>query len=230
MKKLTRVVMLITSIVLIHNQLLAQVEVGLQFGSISTEFSGDKIVTEDFARYKMGHSYQVGLVLRLPLREGTYFSINPAYKKLHGTLQVGFEIPLVNGPILIWVDDTNLRVDYLNLAMALDILSKNEKWSFASGLEPALAVSKTKTKLATGEKTTISDQFTDFNFSIFFGIGYRIRIKTSVIRIGVQWTQGLINITDGLNTESEFPRIKTSTYETRISWLLPIGKGKSTTD
>lgn len=207
---------------------IAQPHIGINFGSVSTEFVGDYFVTSWDYQYVMDHSYQAGLLIDIPVKKDISISFNPGYKKLHGIFQVALTNLIAVDPDEdaepSWADHTKLRIDYLILPISIKIFSDNKRWEFTAGFEPAIALSRKKITVATGEKADISSDWRPFNFSVIFGIGYRFRIGSQQFVYGGQWSQGVTNITAGLNTEVEFPRIKSSTYESRLIWYLPFSK------
>ena len=186
----------------------AQVTYGVYAGVSSMSLKGD--APRKFA-YKPKPGPVFGATINIPIKPDVKISIQPGYAIYRPTLAYPDE---EKGE---FVDSLTMELDYVRLPVLLDLISDNNKWHFFGGLDPEIGVRQKAT--SNNEEIDMSDEITRVNLQIIFGLGRRIKIGGSILKIDLHFTQGIFNITDQLDDSSSLvPRIKTSAAELIIGY------------
>ncbi|MEP2276595.1 MAG: outer membrane beta-barrel protein [Reichenbachiella sp.] len=216
------------SILFMANSAYSQKAIGLYVGSVTNQFEGDRVKKLFDVGFRMHSSMSVGLVLDIPIKEDVYLTAIPGYKNIAGTvyeeneeyydqIDQGIEEPSV--PRL--VDISVLEFDYFALPILLKLISDNKRWQFMAGIESAFNLKSNLNELKTGEDIDIGSYITNINYSAIFGLGYIFKIKKSRFSIDLMYTQGLVNMSSGLELPfGNVPRVKSTTGETKLTWFF----------
>lgn len=180
---------------------------GAYVGANSTKLSGDN--PPNFL-YESKIAPVLGVVVDYHVTEDTRISFQPGLSLLRPHLL--YEDSDADEVF----DSVTLNLNYLRLPVFLDVTSNNAKWHFMAGVDPEIAIT-TKGVTTSGE-IDLSDQLTDVNLLLVFGLGRKIKIGKPTLNIDLRFTQSILNISDVPNDDSSLvPRIKTSGVELIVS-------------
>lgn len=193
-------------------------------GSVTNQFVGDRVSDVAEVRFQFGNAYQAGLMVDYGIKPDVFIAFTPSYKLSKGTLQEinPDYVPNSNRSFIMTRD---ISLHYLSLPLELKLISDNDKWQFFTGPIYNLLLRARGKNIRTNETSDLSSAIKNYNLSAMVGLGYRFHIFHQVITFDMRYTQGLINITDGEQSNNQnLPRIKTTSVESRITWVLPLGK------
>jgi hypothetical protein len=197
---------------------VSQSYIGPQVGLVSGKFSGDS--PPNFV-YSPRLQYNAGLNFDLRLKEDIFLAFSPAYAKGGSKLQYPAE---VDGK-QVYKDSIELIMQIIDLPVVLKIISNNKKYQFSGGFKASMPL----TLVADNSVTTIdiTNETKEANFSMLFGVGYRIPMERSLLVFDLVYAQGLTNLASNLESDDSYiPRIRYRTFSLSAGWYLPVGKNK----
>ncbi len=199
---------------------VSQSYIGPQVGLVSGKFTGDS--PRNFV-YSPRLQYNAGLNFDLRLKDDVFLAFSPVYAKGGSKLQYPAE---VDGK-QIYKDSIDLIMQIIDLPVVIKIISNNKKYQFSSGIKASFPLSLIADNSVT--ETEITNETKTANFSMLFGIGYRIPIQRSLLVIDLVYAQGLTNLASNQDIDDSYiPRIRYRTFSLTAGWYLPVGKSKET--
>ena len=191
--------------------------VGIFYTRNGAKFSGDK--PEGF-RIAYDHGFALGAFVDLMIAPDVELSIQPGYQQLKSIVK----IPDTDNPDNDLKDTLEFQLDYLSIPLLFKIHpAKSERIYFITGPQIGFLL-ESKTINENGEEQSRDDLINDFNFSLNFGIGYLIPVKSTFLLLEARYEQGLLNITDQGNPNELFSRVKTQGVNLTLGFVLPIKK------
>ncbi|MCV9387544.1 PorT family protein [Reichenbachiella ulvae] len=201
-----------------------KINLGIFAGSVTNKFVGDRTSDVAEVRFQFGNAYQYGIMVDYGLKSDVYLAFTPSFKLSKGNLQEINPDYVLNSD-QSFITTKNISLHYLSLPLELKLISDNQHWQFFTGLIYNQLLSAKGKNTRTNETSDLSQAIKNYNFSAMVGLGYRLHIFKQLITLDLRYTQGLINISEGeqQNTQN-LPRLKTTSVESRLTWVLPIGK------
>lgn len=186
--------------------------VGIYYTKNGAKLTGDK--PEGF-RIVYDQGFALGLFYDIPVAHKVRLSVQPGYQKIQSTIK----IPGDEGELK---DTLKLRLDYFSLPLLFKIHpEKTDRFYFIAGPQVGFLL-ESKTSDEFGEEQDRSSLFNDLNFTLNFGFGYRIPIKSLELSIEAKYEQGLVNVTDYGNSRELFSRVKTQGLNLTIALGWPF--------
>ncbi|MBU2885863.1 PorT family protein [Gilvimarinus agarilyticus] len=197
---------------------------GISVGSVSNKFTGDDPSSLSEYRFSIYTSYQVGALYEYAISSDVYLTSTPSYKQTGGTLwreNDAFDPNDEDSEKLI--KTAKLKLHYLSIPVYFKVISDNTKWQYSVGLVYEYLIHHHGKNIQTQQDIQLSNYIHSYNLSASVSLGYRFHIKQQHFTIDLIYAQGLVNITQDLsqNNNNELPRLKTTSAETRFTWLLP---------
>ena len=181
----------------------AQFDFGAYVGLNSTKLSGD---SPKRFKYKAKMGPTVGAIINWYIKDDVRLSFQPGYAVSRPVFQY------VDNDLGELRDSITAELDYLKLPIYLDVIADNDKWHFLAGLDAQILTKQSA--YSDTEEFDFSDELTNLNLNIVFGLGYRIHLKKPILNIDLRFNQGVLNLSDMPDEETSLvPRIKTSTVE-----------------
>lgn len=194
----------------------SQTKVGVFGGINMTKLNGDIEANSEYTS-KLGGNF--GVFIDLKLKKNIYLSIQPSYS------QEGTKIThLLNGQFEP-IDSITVKLDYFSLPILFKATNSNERFYAIGGIETSILVNSSKT-FKGEEATAINKSINSWNFSMNFGLGFRIPIGFSTLFIEARYTQGITNITEDIIVNDFLPRVKSSSIKFLTGIEIPLGTTK----
>ncbi|PIB34277.1 hypothetical protein BFP72_01940 [Reichenbachiella sp. 5M10] len=198
---------------------------GVFAGSVSSKFAGDQANSADEVRFNIHHTYQAGLMYEYGLKEDVLLNAQLAYKKIEGTVLTenkNYDPEDENSDKFI--KTTEVKLHYLSLPVYFKIISDNGNWQYSVGLIYDYLVHSNGRNLQTNQSQSLVHYIRNFNLSASVSLGYKFHIKKQFFTLDLVYSQGVINLAESTTSalQDELPRLKTSTAETRFTWVIPF--------
>ncbi len=206
------------------NLCFSQSYVGFHAGLNSGKFSGDS--PRNFI-YKGKLQYNFGIDFDVRLKDDLFLSISPGYLFSGSKLQYPYED--IEEEKKEYRDSVDLKLYMISVPLYLKIISDNEKYQFLGGLDfgfPTKVLADNSV-----EEKDLYDEVNNFTVSMIFGLGYRVHFTNSLMLINLGFSQGITNLANNIDDQDTYmPRVRLSTWRFSIAYMLPVGKGKNTSD
>lgn len=197
----------------------AQSYLGVHAGINSGKFSGD---SPSKFRYSSAAHYEFGLDFHLFLDKDLYLTMAPSFSEYGSKLQYP---KMMEDGTEQYADSIQLNLQMLAIPLFLEIISNNNRFAFSGGFEAAVPLQLVADNSV--DRKEIKDELNTVNFSMLFGIAYRIPIQRQYLQIGLTYAQGLTNIAQNLSDpDALMPRVRLSSFRLTANWQLPVGKTK----
>jgi hypothetical protein len=217
-------ILLATALVSGSSHAQEKMQVGVFVGSVTNQFVGDRVSSISEIRFKFGNSGQMGCMVDYSIKKDVSLSLHPSYKLVKGTLleeNENYDPETDDDEKFLATQD--IQLSYLTLPLELKLISDNRHWQFFCGLAYGLLIEAKSRDIQTKSNSDISHYIENHNLSATVGLGYRFQIKKQLFTIDLRYAQGLMNIASGKYSKTDFPRLKSTSAETRINWILPFG-------
>jgi hypothetical protein len=210
--------LILCTLVLISAEAFGQSYLGVHAGIDFGKLSGD---SPSQFKYASSSNLAFGLSYDFQLKEDIFLGLGVSYLNSDSKLKYPKEVDEQT----VYEDSINLDFQLLTIPVLLKLISDNKKFEFSGGFEMIFPTKFTADNSA--DKVDVMDEFNRVNFSMIFGIGYRIPIKKSLLVINLSYSQGLTNLANNLeDPDSLFPRIRLTSFRLAAGWRLPVGKNK----
>ncbi len=225
MKNLS-VLLIVFTIISVELSAQSHLRVGIFGGSVTNQFVGDRVSNISEMRFKFGNAFQSGIMVDYAIKKDVSLAIYPSFKQSKGTI---LEENLNYDPDLEmddqFIETQHLALQIFSLPIELKLISDNRKWQFFTGLTYDQIIKATSVNIQSNQKSDISNVVENFNVSATIGLGYRLQIKNQLFTIDIRYAQGLVNVSNVKSDSSttDFPRLKTTSAESRLTWVLPFG-------
>jgi hypothetical protein len=202
----------------ISTEVFGQSYLGIHAGIDFGKLSGD---SPSQFKYASSSNLAFGLTYDLQLKEDILLGLGLSYVSSGSKLKYPKEVDEQT----VYEDSINLDFQLLAIPVLLKLISDNKKFEFSGGFEMFFPTKFTADNSA--EKVDVMDEINGVNFSMIFGIGYRIPINKSLLIVNLSYSQGLTNLANNLeDPDSLFPRIRLTSFRLTAGWRLPVGKNK----
>ncbi len=196
---------LLAGIVFYSVALQAQLNIGMHAGLNLMNLSGD---IPSNSNYKPGGGFLAGANIDFRIAEEVLLSFQPGFSKFEVNLQ------FLDKSTNLYEDSVNLDFQYADLPVQINVISKNERFYFSSGL----TVSSLLTAKATADtEIDITEDINPLNLTVNFGLTYLIPVGKPFLFIEARYAQGVTNLTNIETEGSYIPRVKAS------GWILRAG-------
>lgn len=198
-------------LVFIGSDLIAQPFIGVHAGTNSMSVSGN---IPSKTKFKSSGGFQFGVSADFTIAKDVLISFQPGVIKSETNLQ------FLDVNTDLYEDSVGFDFTYFELPIEIQIMSKNKRFYFSSGLEFS-ALMKAESTIES-ETEDISEDLNQFNIFMNYGLTYLIPVGKPSLFIEGRYSQGLINMTNTPDEDSYIPRIKLSGWKFRAGIRIPL--------
>ena len=195
-------------------------EVGAIFGAFRATIGGSNPKGSSFAPRTSG---SVGVSIAYPLSRDVSLLFEPSYTVLGASV----EVDSLSSPEKLGLMD--VRLPYVAFPVGVRVSSLGGRAFVIGQLEPRW-LQKAEAELLIEPKTTqeITDQVEPFDLAMNMGAGYALPWKPLHLSLELRYTQGLLNLDDGVSDEVEAPfprRFRNTGFGLVLRAMLPVFAG-----